>query len=136
MKFTYSATEITVPGVSLPARNIPNIVHIQNRQKADDGSVTVYNGDRNEWYWEINLRCTEAQKTAIFSFVIDTILFSTHEFTITPETGVNLGAGAGIAFDCHYWGDDLPVEISRGGGLFNLSFIVFTSTAGSARPSA
>ena len=136
MTFTYSATAITVPGIILPAKNLPNVVHIQNKQKADDGTVTIYNGGRNEWYWEVNVRCNESQKTDLFSFIIDTILFSTHAFTLAPGTGVDLGAGSGTNFDCRYWGDELPVEISRGGGLYTFSFILYTSTAGSARPAA
>jgi hypothetical protein len=135
MTLNYSATTITMPGIILPAKNLPNVVHSQNRQVDETGGIHTYNRGVNQWYWEITLRLTEAQKTSLFDFIKNTIVFSLNEITLTPDTGINLGAGVGTAFHCYYWGDELPVAIERSGALFTVSFIVSTSTTGTNIPS-
>lgn len=134
MTLTYSATTVTLPG-ALPQTPLPSIEHRQNVKEADDGTIRVYNRAVNRWYLKIGVRVKAAERDALRAFVKNTIQFSTLPFSVTPDSTVDFGKGAGVTLASVTWWENTYTEIPRAGGAtYDISFVLRTKSTGTNNP--
>jgi len=104
MTFTWGETSVVVD-VQYPAIVAP--VHFQTRGETQGGGAKVYDYGVNVYHIIIELRVKTAAKIAeLRSFFMSTTTFSKETFTITPDPGHDIGAGAGAAITARLWDDD------------------------------
>ena len=104
MIFTYSATSVTLPGAE-PSWQYKT-THRQNKGVTEGGYVRMYNRGINEYMIPVKFRLTTTQLTALYTFLNTTVQWAALVFSCTPDSGVDIGAGAGTAVNVRCWSDD------------------------------
>jgi len=100
MTLSYSGTTITITGTILPVSR--KVTRKQNRLKNEAGAAVVYDRDQEQTQIVLNITGPHTSHAAIRNFIITTILFQKYPFTLTPDIGVNLGNGDGVAVTARY----------------------------------
>ena len=130
---TASNGSISLPG-ALFNTNLPSIEHKQNMGMAEDGTPYVYNRAVNEWFYELQMMLTNAQRTSLRSFLQSSVQFSTSTFTFTPDTGIDIGNGATGSVTARYWADTLT-EKPTAPGRWQVGLVLHAVSTGTANPS-
>jgi hypothetical protein len=94
MNFTYGATTITIssPNGLLYPLNIRRI-HWDTVNETENGVVLAYDHSVDTWIVNMRIRCNKTLRDSLESFYRNTLGGRSLAFTITPDTGVDLGAG-------------------------------------------
>jgi hypothetical protein len=108
MTFTYGATTITVLGAIYPLK--VDWSQRQNIIKMEDGSVDVYDRSKFQLFYKLVI-ASAANYTDVRNFIRTTVSFSKYSFNVTPDAGVDLGAGDGVAVPVRYWGQEYEDEV-------------------------
>lgn len=111
MTFVYSGTTVTVTGAIYPVDR--KVTRKQNRLKAENGAAIVYDRDQEQAFIAINLTGTHAEHVDIRNFFIGSVLFQKYAFTLTPDTGVNLGNGDGVAVTARYFSSNFVETMAQ-----------------------
>jgi len=101
MTFTRGSTTLTLDGAIYPFEL--NFEHHQNVGIAEDCTARVYDRSITEKFIAIKFKDYQANLTNIRNFVTTEAVFSKNTFTFTPDSGVDAGAGAGVAVTVRYW---------------------------------
>lgn len=123
MIFTYNLTVVTLPankfGVPYPEFENHTIQIV-----ATDGQVTCYQGLYTEIFISVRLKLKEAQRAELRDFFMDTVKWGLLPFTVTPDSGIDIGNGAGVELgDVYYWGKSYA-EIPIACGIWEVSFLL------------
>jgi len=94
-------TTVSLPGALLP---------LSKRTDRDikmgvtgSGAVKVYDNSVNEYFIPVKIRINETQRSALNSFIRTTVAYAYATFSVTPDAGVDFGAGAATAVAVRYW---------------------------------
>lgn len=136
MTFVYSGTTVSISdGIILPANDLPRMEHWQTRNRAADGTEYVFNHDVTEWWILASMRLSNANRSALRSFLQSTVEFAEKQFIFTPDTGVDAGAGDATAVAVRYW-DDSWAERALAPGVFEVSVILHAVSTGTSNPAS
>lgn len=95
----------------------------QNRGVSENDTVRVYNrGDHGEII-TIPLRIKDNELTNLRTWIKNTILFSYHQFYVTPDSGHDIGNGDGGSVLVRWW-DDTFTETRSNYGLQRATLVV------------
>ena len=133
MQFLSGTVTVSLPG-NLFDTNLPGIEHKQNLGMAEDGTVFAYNRGVNEWFYELRMRLTDAQRSSLRAFLRNTVQFGTTTFAFTPDTGIDIGAGATTSVAARYWQDSLT-EKPIAPGRWEVGCVLHAVSTGTANPS-
>ena len=123
MIFTYGATVVNLPAnrYGLP---YPEFDDHTTQSVAWDGQVTPYNGPYTEIFISVRFRLKEAARAALRDFFLNIVQWGVHAFDVTPDSGIDIGNGAGTELeDVYYWGKPYA-EIPIANGIFEVSFLL------------
>ena len=134
MLFISGATTVTLNGCQ-PQTNLPNIEARQTRDVAEDGTVYVYDKTTREWFFELKLRVSNSQRSAVRSFFHTVVQYSKTAFSLTPDAGIDLGKGAGVQLtNVRLWQDGYSERPYPGGSRWEISLLLRTSSTGTGAP--
>lgn len=123
MTLVYGATTVTINTALFPAVVIPS--HNDTIGVSEDGQAAGYSFGSTTYTVKLTIRCDATLRTALRSFYTTTVLGRTREFTLTPDTGVDLGAGAGTAITtARIWDADFQ-ESFEAVDLFYVTLTIF-----------
>ena len=75
----------------------------QNRIRMENGDVDVYDRGKLEVFYTFTIRLTQSTFAALQTFIRDTLAYRYNTFTLTPDSGVDLGLGDGVAITARNW---------------------------------
>lgn len=104
MTFSYGATSVQVHGIIMPfqlAMQRHNSVGL-----AANGVVKVRDEGVVESFIDVMIRENHDAMYQIRHFFKETVKLSKLPFTLSPDPGVDLGAGDGVALTVHFWSSD------------------------------
>ncbi len=102
MTFTYSSTSIVFKGSLYPFT--ASYKRFQTAGVSADGqTVAVRDEAIEEVYWKIILHEPHSKISDIRSFLLNTVGIQKYYFTFTPDSGMDLGGGAGVAQYARLW---------------------------------
>lgn len=134
MVFTSGATVVTVNGAQ-PDANLPAVEAKQTRDVAEDGTAYVYDQTTREWLFEVRLRLTNSQRSALRSFFHSTVQYSKTAFSLTPDAGLDLGKGAGVQLtNVRLWQSGYTERPIAGGSRWLVSLLLRTNSTGTGAP--
>jgi len=101
MTLTKDATIVELPGALFGLEY--GIEHYQHTGESEGGDAKVYDHQVNRYIIKASVRISDSQRADLRSFIRDTIVFAKETFTLTPDSGIDLGAGAGNDVTVRYW---------------------------------
>jgi hypothetical protein len=102
MTFDYSGSSVTLRGSLYPYKT--TFRRLQSvGVSADGGNVAVRDEALEEVFWKIILHETHVNISNIRSFFLSIVGYQKHYFTFTPDSTMDLGAGAGTAQYARLW---------------------------------
>lgn len=122
MMFTYQSTSVQLPANRFN-NQYPGFKHQVETLTATDGSVVAYSGAYEEMFINIRLHLKESQRLALRAFFMDAVHWSTLEFQMTPDLGIDLGNGAGQPLYVRLW-QDTYAEVPIAYGVWEVAFVL------------
>lgn len=104
MTFAYGPTSVQLHGIIMPYPL--RVQRLNSVGLAADGIVKVRDEGVVESYIDIVIREDHDVIYQVRSFLKETVKLAKLPFTVTPDAGVDLGAGDGVALTVHYWSSD------------------------------
>lgn len=111
MTWVNGATTVTITTAGYPLKT--EWTTKQNRMKFEDGSVAVYDRDRWQVFYTFNIRLKNSTHAALRDFIRSTLTYRYNTFTLTPDAGIDLGLGDGVAVTARYWDSNLMEDWSK-----------------------
>lgn len=134
MVFSLGPTVVTINGAQ-PDANLPAIEAKQTRDVAEDGTAYIYDQTTREWFFELRLRLTNSQRSALRSFFHSTVQYSKTAFSLTPDAGLDLGKGAGVQLtNVRLWQGSYTERPMAGSSRYLVSLVLRTSSTGTGAP--
>lgn len=134
LTFTYSATSVVLNGCEFET-SLPAIEFRQTMDEAEDGTVYVYDKTARVWLFELRLKLTNTQRSALRSFFKTTVQGSKLAFSLTPPPSLDLGKGAGTQLtNVRLWQGEYTERPVRGGSRWLVSLILRTNSTGTGSP--
>jgi hypothetical protein len=104
MIFTKDAVSITVNGIILPLEL--DIKRYQSVGVATDATAKIRDESMDEIFYRVIIRENGRKMSNIRSFFINTTVLAKYPFSLTPDSGVDLGSQDGTAVTVNYWASD------------------------------
>ncbi|MCL4305064.1 hypothetical protein KJZ99_04070 [bacterium] len=137
MTLQYSSTTVTLTGRT-GARKPLDVQpeRLQSVGEYEDGTIEVYDRDVVVWLATFEIRGMSQSKLAeLRNFFLHTVKGSKHQFTLTPDSGVDLGAGNGVAVTCQLFGNLPPHRLYAAPSIYSQKFTVRYRSLGTSTPS-
>lgn len=137
MTLQYSSTTVTLTGRT-GARKPLDIQpeRLQNVGEYEDGTIEVYDRDVVVWVATFEVRgMNQSQLATLRGFFLNVVKGSKHAFTLTPDSGVDLGAGNGVAITVQLFGKLPPHRLYAAPSIYSQKFTVRYRSLGTSTPS-
>jgi len=122
MTFAYSTTTITITSALFPVG--VRLEHYDSAGETEDGQALGYSYGVNAYFVTMRIRCDATLRTSLRDFYKTKVLGRAREFILTPDTGVDLGAGSGtVITTARIWQADFP-ENFEAWDLFYVDLVI------------
>ena len=101
MTFQLGATTVTIDAMLFPVER--RATRHQTFSTAGDGTRRVYDRGFNDENIKLVIKDDHDNLTNIRTFIEDTVKMRLTPFTLTPDSGVDLGNGDGTGITARYW---------------------------------
>lgn len=110
MTFASGATTLTINRCHYPVTQ--SVEHRDTVGETENGTVYAYDFDTDIRIIKMQVSGDETFRAALESFYLTTVNGRTNTFTVTPDSGINLGAGAGAVITARFWDNGIDEVLS------------------------